>query len=171
MWKEGEVICNLIESKTKYDVQLAENHLSQQHLWKIRENISPAIRQYDQVMKADIVVPRNKMSICIELTKQLIDNNLCRFYCFGHAGDGNLHFNFVNPAQNDPSWYDQMNPILHKIYEKVIELGGAISGEHGIGILQKKYFKANTNHKNWQILTYIKDSLDPNGIFNPGKII
>ena len=171
LWKQCRTIYTLIETQSKHDIQVAEDLLGQSLLWNIRHNISPAIKTFEQVLKADIVVPRNQMSLCIQYTKELIQSQNCQLYCFGHAGDGNLHFNFVNPMTSYPEWLEEMELILNSVYQKVIQVGGAISGEHGIGILQKKHFKEHTNETVWQILTYIKKSLDPNCILNPGKII
>ena len=90
--------------------------------------------------------------------------------CYGHAGDGNLHVNIVKGNLSDEKWKDGLEPGIREIFELCVSLGGTLSGEHGIGYVQKKYLPIALAETSIEIQKSIKKVFDPNGILNPGKI-
>ena len=90
--------------------------------------------------------------------------------CYGHAGDGNLHIRINHPTIKKSYGSDEMNAILKKLFELVKELGGTISGEHGIGLIQKSYMPVLFNEVSLELMRGIKNTFDPNHILNSGKI-
>ena len=90
--------------------------------------------------------------------------------CYGHAGDGNLHVNILKGTLNDELWNDELPKAIEEIFQKVVALGGTISGEHGIGLVQKQYMHIAFPEITLNLMREIKKVFDPNGILNPGKI-
>jgi len=91
--------------------------------------------------------------------------------CYGHAGDGNLHATLVkNPESSMQEWYEIEKKALRELYQATKELGGTISGEHGIGLKRKAYMKIVSNPVELELMRKIKKAFDPNNIMNPGKI-
>jgi len=91
--------------------------------------------------------------------------------CYGHAGDGNLHVNIIKGDLTDEQWNDELPKAISEIFERVVEMGGTISGEHGIGLVQKRYMPIAFSSTSLQIMKSIKEVFDPNGIMNPDKVI
>jgi glycolate oxidase len=90
--------------------------------------------------------------------------------CYGHAGDGNLHVNIIKGELSDEEWNGSLKSGIREIFELVKSLGGTISGEHGIGLVQKEYMDVIFSEKELQLMRGIKNIFDPNGILNKGKI-
>jgi glycolate oxidase len=90
--------------------------------------------------------------------------------CYGHAGDGNLHVNIIKGQMSDEDWNTKLKDGIREIFELTIELGGTISGEHGIGLVQKEYMPLEIFGSTFGLMRGIKAVFDPNGIMNPGKI-
>jgi glycolate oxidase len=93
-----------------------------------------------------------------------------RTVCYGHAGDGNLHVNILKDNLSDEFWNNELNAAITEIFELCKKLGGTISGEHGIGYVQKKFMPVVMPEIQLELMRNIKKAFDPNGILNPGKI-
>jgi FAD/FMN-containing dehydrogenase len=90
--------------------------------------------------------------------------------CYGHAGDGNLHVNILKMEMSDEKWSNDLPPMIREIFGLTVSLGGMISGEHGIGWVQKDYLPIALSPAELGVMRAIKRALDPEGILNPGKI-
>jgi glycolate oxidase len=90
--------------------------------------------------------------------------------CYGHAGDGNLHVNILKGEMSDEDWSGKLKEGIREIFELCKELGGTISGEHGIGLVQKEYMNIMFSEREIELQKAIKNSFDPNDILNPGKV-
>jgi FAD/FMN-containing dehydrogenase len=90
--------------------------------------------------------------------------------CYGHAGDGNLHINIIKGALSEEEWNGSLKQGIREIFELVKSLGGTISGEHGIGLVQKEYLDIVFNESTMRLMREIKKIFDPNNILNAGKI-
>ena len=90
--------------------------------------------------------------------------------CYGHAGDGNLHVNILKGDLSDLKWNKELPSAIKELFIEVVKLGGTISGEHGIGLVQKPYMPIAFPEVTLQLMRSIKSTFDPNGILNPGKI-
>ena len=90
--------------------------------------------------------------------------------CYGHAGDGNLHINIIKGNLTDDKWDNELPKAIREIFELTVSLGGTLSGEHGIGYVQKNYMDIAFNEVELNLLKSIKNVFDPTGIMNPGKL-
>lgn len=141
-------------------------------LWQIRKQIPWALKQLNPNLTAeDIIVPVKEMANLLSLINRLENTYNLLMPCFGHAADANFHVSPMrNPTWSEPEWDRILASVLKELYSGVRELGGTISGEHGIGHKRKKYLPLVMGTREIDILRGIKKSLDPRGILNPGKI-
>ena len=120
-------------------------------------------------LNEDVVVPLSKQINLVECVSNLREEFNLKVGVFGHCGDGNLHVNFMYNS-DDTDETSRAVEALRLLMSKVNELGGAISGEHGIGLAKTPFIQMQFNSAEWKTMTSIKKTLDPNGILNPGKI-
>lgn len=151
-------------------VKVAENEKERADIWKSRKMVSPAITQLGPTkISEDATVPRSKIPQMMERLYQIRDKYNLNLVVFGHAGDGNLHPNIITDKRNK----EEMNRVedaVSEIFEAAIELGGTLSGEHGIGTLKAPYMELELGEIGLLMMKKIKDAWDPNHIMNPGKI-
>ena len=121
-------------------------------------------------IEEDTVVPRAALPQLIKGVKELGVKNGFKVVCYGHAGDGNLHIRINHPSIKKSYGSEEMNAILTQLFILVKGLGGTISGEHGIGLIQKSYMPVLFDEVSLEIMRGIKKTFDPNQILNPGKI-
>ena len=121
-------------------------------------------------IEEDTVVPRAELPKLIKGVKDLGSANGFKVVCYGHAGDGNLHIRINHPTIKKSFESEEMNHILTALFQLVYSLGGTISGEHGIGLIQKSYMPVVFDAISLELMRGIKKTFDPNNILNPGKI-
>jgi glycolate oxidase len=90
--------------------------------------------------------------------------------CYGHAGDGNLHVNIIKGNLSDQAWNEELPKAIRELFTEVVRLGGTISGEHGIGLVQKEYMDIAFGAAQLDLMRAIKNTFDPKGLLNPGKV-
>ncbi len=140
-------------------------------VWKIRREFSYALRDTGLTkLNEDIVVPRGRLEDLFAFTARLQKKYRVPIACFGHAGDGNIHTN-VMVDSSDPAAVKRADAVLDKLFQQVIAWGGAITGEHGIGIAKRRWWPWATSPDVRRLHRVIKRALDPNGILNPGKFV
>jgi len=147
---------------------VARDEAERERLWDIRRNISPIIRANCACgVSEDIVVPPASVPEMLQFLENLPDEFPVKIFSFGHAGDGNLHVNIC---------YDELFPereleqLLEALFRKTVSLGGALSGEHGVGIAKKRFLNIYLSEESIRLQRKLKRILDPRGILNPGKI-
>jgi glycolate oxidase len=118
----------------------------------------------------DTVVPRAELPELLTIIKDLGREFGFHSVCYGHAGDGNLHVNIVKAGMSDEDWNNKLPVGIRRLFTEVVRLGGTISGEHGIGLVQRPYMDVAFNETQMALMRSIKNVFDPNGILNPGKI-
>ena len=118
----------------------------------------------------DTVVPRSNLPQVIEKVSELEKAYGFSAICYGHAGDGNLHINILKENLDDDVWNNQLPIAIRSLFEECKVLGGTISGEHGIGYVQKQQMDVMMTPIHFSLMQGIKKVFDPNGIMNPGKI-
>jgi len=139
-------------------------------LWKARKAISPALFQYGpDKINEDIVVPRSKIPDMVRKIEALKEKTGLTMVSFGHAGDGNIHFNIMLDKRNRDE-LKKAEAAIDVLFEHTLELGGTISGEHGVGITKAPYIAKEIGSVELNLMKKIKKIFDPNGILNPGKI-
>jgi len=117
-----------------------------------------------------VVVPRSEIKDFVRKTKEISEEFQIPIIIYGHAGDGNVHLHPVCLNMDSSEWSNKLPHLLNEIYKTGISLGGAISGEHGIGFDKKKYFHQETDTALLDVMKEVKKAFDPNNILNPGKI-
>lgn len=139
-------------------------------IWETRRNVSEAILKLrpDKISE-DIVVPRNCMTDLVDFLDKLCKKYNLPIPCFGHAGDGNIHVNIMLD-KNIKSEVEKADSAVEKLFQKVVEMGGTITGEHGIGITKSPYIEMEISRPALKLMIRLKKAFDPMGILNPGKI-
>lgn len=151
--------------KTAHTLQDVEN------IWKARKAVSPALFKYGpDKINEDIVVPRSKIPDMVKKIKALSRKTGLTMVSFGHAGDGNIHFN-VMLDKKIPEQLHKANQAVDEIFDYTLSLGGTISGEHGVGITKAPYMTKEISSESIALMRRIKAAFDPAGILNPGKML
>lgn len=170
LMKEMEAISELLTQYDCGDIFFADDAQQKAELWKLRRRVAEAVKIDGYTIEEDTVVPRAELPALIRGVKALGKEYNFEVVCYGHAGDGNLHIRI----KKEGSIYSLNNPdvipALKALFELVKKLGGTISGEHGIGLVQKEYMDIVFADANMQLMRGIKKTFDPNNILNSGKI-
>ncbi len=152
------------------NVSVASDLFAAQRVWEARRAVSPALYRIKPTkINEDIVVPRGRIPEMFSSLRKIADKYGLIIANFGHAGDGNIHVN-VMTDKNDPEEYGKAKRAVKDIFEAALELGGTISGEHGVGITKKQYVGMELSDMNIDVMKEIKNIFDPRGIMNPGKM-
>jgi len=142
-----------------------------EEIWQIRREFSYALRDTGLTkLNEDIVVPRGKLEDLFKFTAKLQKKHGLPVACFGHAGDGNIHTN-VMVDLNQPRAEQRAEAALDELFAQIISWGGAISGEHGIGLAKKRWWPQAVSKEVRELHRVVKHALDPKGILNPGKFV
>ena len=153
------------------EFRVSTNKEDSDDIWYARRNASPATTIYGTLkLNEDISVPRSMLPIALNKIYQIGEKYGLNVPCFGHAGDGNIHVNVMVKDKNDKDEVQKGHQAIKEIFELVIELGGTLSGEHGIGISKAEFMDIAFNKAEIELFKNIKKAFDPNGILNPGKM-
>lgn len=168
--RQAEMVVDTVK-KYKGEVQVATDYYSRENLWRARRSISPCILKMKDKEKIniDIAVPIDNLSKTLVNLRELSEKYNIQIISFGHAGDGNIHVNILVNRGDEESRAKGFE-VVKKIFEITVQLGGAISGEHGIGITKKPYVEMQLMRKNIELMRAIKRVFDPKELMNPGKI-
>lgn len=151
-------------------VSVADDLFSKQRLWEARRAISPALYYLKPTkISEDIVVPRGMIPRMLQSLKNISEKYGLLIANFGHAGDGNIHVNIMTDKNNKDE-YQKANDALKDIFRSTLDMGGTISGEHGVGLTKKQFIGMELSETSIGIMKSIKNIFDPKGILNPGKI-
>lgn len=154
------------------DVLVVDTDERKESVWSARGAFLEAIKSSTtQMDECDVVVPRSKVSEYIKFTYDLAKKYQMRIPSFGHAGDGNLHIYICKDDLSDSDFEKNLELIFDEMYDKAKEVGGLVSGEHGIGYAKKKYMNSVLGEEQVNLMRGIKNVFDPNNILNPGKIV
>ncbi len=170
LMNEMEAIAELLQQYEAGEVFFADDAQQKEELWKLRRRVAEAVKNAGYTIEEDTVVPRAELPVLIKGVKALGQQYNFHAVCYGHAGDGNLHVRIKKEGIPNSYGNEEMNEILHALFKLVKSLGGTISGEHGIGLIQKDFMHIIFDEANLNIMRSIKKSFDPNNILNPGKI-
>ena len=170
LMSEMEAISEVLSQFDAGELFFADDAQQKNELWKIRRKANEAAVMAGYTIEEDTVVPRAELPKLIKGAKDLGAKNGFKVVCYGHAGDGNLHIRINHPTIKNSHGNQEMTTILKELFVLVHSLGGTISGEHGIGLIQKPYMSVVFNHASLEIMRGIKKTFDPNNILNAGKI-
>ncbi len=170
LFKECEQITELMYQFECDEVLFADTAAQKNELWKMRRAAGEAVKSHSVYKEEDTVVPRAELPKLLAGVKAIGKKYGFRSVCYGHAGDGNLHVNILKDEMSDDDWHNKVPHGIREIFKLCVELKGTISGEHGIGYVQKGYMDIAFNSTQIEIQKGIKRLFDPNNILNPGKM-
>ena len=170
LYKEIEGISGIVQRYDIGEVLFADSHKQKQMLWALRRKVGEAVKNNSIYKEEDTVLPRAELPELLRLVKEMGRKYGFKSVCYGHAGDGNLHVNIVKGDMSDSDWNDKLPEAIRMLFKEVVRLGGTISGEHGIGLVQKNYMDIAFTGLQLELMKQIKAVFDPKGILNPGKI-
>ncbi len=170
LFAEAEKIAEVLARFKTDEILFADTEDQKNVLWKLRRNVAEAVKSQSVYKEEDTVVPRFELPVLLKGIKEIGVKYGFRSICYGHAGDGNLHVNIIKEQLSDAHWNTEIPKGIREIFELTIALKGTISGEHGIGYVQKNYMDIPFNAVELELMKGIKNIFDPSGILNPGKI-
>ena len=170
LMSDCEIISAVMQQNQCDEILFADSAEQKNAIWKIRRKVGEAVKSNSVYKEEDTVVPRAELPILLKGVKAIGEKYGFNSVCYGHAGDGNLHVNIIKGALSDQAWNIDLPNAISEIFELCKSLGGTISGEHGIGLVQKNYLPIVFSPYHLQLMKDIKKVFDPNYILNPGKI-
>jgi glycolate oxidase len=170
MMKECETISEVLYKYESGEVLFAQTADEKEYFWKLRRSIGEATKYNNTYKEEDTVVPRATLPVLFKGVKEIGNKYGFRTVCYGHAGDGNLHVNILKDNLDDGFWNNEITEAIIEIFKLCKKLNGTISGEHGIGLVQKPYMQVVMPQFQLDLMRNIKLAFDPNFILNPGKI-
>jgi len=170
LFRDIEKITSVLEQFNTGDILFAESAQQKADLWHLRRSVAEAVKSNSIYKEEDTVVPRAHLPQLLNGVKSISNKYGFRSVCYGHAGDGNLHVNIIKGDMNEDHWNTKLPEGIREIFKLVVSLGGTISAEHGIGLVQKYYMPIAYSDIQLQLMKNIKGIFDPKGIMNPGKI-
>lgn len=171
LMKDCEKILAVLEDFETDEVLFAEDQSQKDQLWKLRRKVGEAVKSHSIYKEEDTVVPRFELPNLLAAVKRIGQQYGFKSVCYGHAGDGNLHINIIKGDLSDEFWNNGLSKAISELFTEVIAMGGTLSGEHGIGLVQKQYMQIAFNEVQLNLMRAIKTVFDPTQILNPGKIM
>lgn len=168
--RDCEAIYEVMMAHGAGEILLAQSSSEKERLWKARRRIGEATKLYSVYKEEDTVVPRFALPQLLAAVKSIGKRYGFNSVCYGHAGDGNLHVNILKEEMSEEAWEVELPKAIRELFQKVKELGGTISGEHGIGLVQREYLDVVFDEPLITLQKGLKRAFDPKGILNPGKI-
>jgi glycolate oxidase len=170
LFRDAEKIAEVVAAYQCDEILFADSNEQKEALWKMRRKVGEAVKSNSVYKEEDTVVPRYALPQLLSGVKSIGAKYGFKSVCYGHAGDGNLHVNIIRGDLSEQDWNEKLPLGIREIFELTVSLKGTLSGEHGIGLVQKNYMDIAFNPVQLQLLKGIKQVFDPNGILNPGKI-
>lgn len=168
--RQTDRLIPVLEGFEPNEIWMATTAAETDSLWKVRRSIGEAIKSHSIYKEEDTVVPRYFLPELLSYVKEVGSEFGFESVCYGHAGDGNLHVNILRGQLSEQAWEQQLPLAIRRIFQKVKALGGTLSGEHGIGWVQKNYMDVVCSPAQLEMMQGIKSIFDPHHILNPGKI-
>ena len=170
LFKDCEQIAEVMEEYGCGEILFADSASQKNQLWRLRRAVGEAVKSNSIYKEEDTVVPRAELPKLLNGVKQIGEKYGFNSVCYGHAGDGNLHINIIKGDMSDDEWNNNLTKGIRELFELTVRLGGTLSGEHGIGLVQKEYMDIAFCNTNLELQKGIKKLFDPNGILNPKKV-
>jgi glycolate oxidase len=167
---ECERIMEVLETFETDEILFAESEAQKNSLWSLRRKVGEAVKSQSIYKEEDTVVPRYELPRLLHHVKTIGKKYGLHSVCYGHAGDGNLHVNIIKGDLSDEQWEIDLPKAIRELFTEVVRLGGTLSGEHGIGLVQQSYMDIAFPEVSLNLMRNIKVVFDPKGILNPGKI-
>ncbi len=169
---ELSLLARLVRDLGCLDLEEAMGEEACERFWKLRREFSYSLRNTGLIkLNEDIVVPRGRLVELVDFAERLQTEHGFPVACFGHAGDGNIHVNIMVPTMDDPPVRERAEIALDQLFRQIIAWGGAITGEHGVGLAKKRWWREAVGDTAHETHLRVKAALDPDGILNPGKFL
>jgi len=170
LMQEIEGISAIVQQFDCGEILFADDAQQKAELWKMRRRVGEAVKSHSIYKEEDTVVPRAELPVLLKGVKDIGRRYGFHSVCYGHAGDGNLHVNIIKGNLTDAEWNGSLKEGIKEIFVLVKSFGGTLSGEHGIGLVQKEYMDIIFDSTQMRLMKEIKKIFDPNNILNAGKI-
>ena len=168
--REAEAVATICREKRCNMLSLALSVEDREELWRTRKAVSPALYNLaPKKINEDVCVPRSLLPDLLKEIERIKREKSVRIACFGHAGDGNVHVNFLLQSDN-PEEVRRAEEGVEDLFRTVVAYGGSLSGEHGIGTTKASYLGIEIPPRELELMRELKRLFDPNGILNPGKL-
>ncbi len=165
-------LAELVRSLNPASLSVAETEAGCQAVWNLRREFSYSLRATGLIkLNEDIVVPRSRLVDLVNFCQRLQEDSGLPIASFGHAGDGNIHVNIMVASMADAEQRGRAEAALDRLFRQVLEWGGVVSGEHGIGLAKSKWFAKACGEVSFDLHQRIKNALDPSRMLNPGKFL
>ena len=171
LMQESEKIMELAEQFDIDEILFAETEAQKDSLWRLRRKIGECVKTHSTYKEEDTVVPRYELPQLLKKVKELEKKYGFKSVCYGHAGDGNLHVNIIRDQLSEDAWNHELPKAIRELFTEVVRLGGTISGEHGIGLVQTPYMDLAFSETGLDLMRSIKQVFDPKNLLNPGKVL
>ncbi len=153
------------------ELLVASDEREQRRLWQARRRVGEAVKHHSSYKEVDAVVPRAALAELVRAARAAAGRQGLEAVCYGHAGDGNLHVNLLRGALPAAAWQDARDRVEDEVVAAVLALGGAVTGEHGVGWTQRRHLPAALGEAGLALHRRLKQAFDPLGILNPGKVL
>jgi glycolate oxidase len=170
IFSDCEKINEVLEAFDCKEVLFADTSAQKEELWRMRRTMAVSVKSNSIYKEEDCVIPRANLPRLIKGIKETGLKYGFESVCYGHAGDGNVHANIIKGNMSDDDWHNKLKDGIREIFELTVSLGGTLSGEHGIGLVQKEFMDIKYTDTHFALWRGIKNVFDKNGILNPGKI-
>ena len=170
LMNECEIISEVMMQFECGEILFADTQAQKDALWLLRRRVGEAVKSHSIYKEEDTVVPRYELPTLLKGVKQIGEKYGFKSVCYGHAGDGNLHINIIKGDLSDDVWNNDLPLAIRELFTLTVKLGGTLSGEHGIGYVQKGYMDIAFSATHLNLMKQIKHVFDPNNIMNPGKV-
>jgi len=152
------------------EVRVALTEREQRDFWRLRRAVGEAVKRLGPYAEEDCAVPRARLPELLAAVREIAARRRLTAICYGHAADGNIHVNVVQPPGERERWLREREEAVAEIFRAVVGLGGTITGEHGVGLTQRAYLRLRHSPEVLAAMKAVKALFDPEGILNPGKI-
>ncbi len=152
------------------EVRVAMTEREQGDFWRLRRAVGEAVKKLGPYAEEDCAVPRHRTPELLSAVREVAARHGLTAICYGHAADGNIHVNVVQPPGERERWLREKDRAVEDIFRAVVQLGGTITGEHGVGLTQRAYMSLRHTPEVLAAMRAVKGLFDPDGILNPGKI-
>jgi glycolate oxidase len=170
IFEEADEVRKVMEAFEAGEILFADTDEQKASLWKLRRRVGEAVKSHSVYKEEDTVVPRAELPALLKGVKEIGSKYGFQSVCYGHAGDGNLHVNILKGNLSDEVWERDIPLAIRQIFKLCVSLGGTLSGEHGIGWVQKGFMDIAFSEIMIDLQKEIKKVFDPKGILNPGKL-
>ena len=165
-----EALLPVLEAAGAGEPLFADDEAAKDRLWFLRRRVGEAVKAASVYKEEDTVVPRGRLPELLRAVKEIGGRYGFRSVCYGHAGDGNLHVNILRDAIPQAAWDEELPKAIRELFTEVVRLSGTLSGEHGIGWVQKPFIDLAFSPVQLELMRGVKRVFDPKGVLNPGKI-